>query len=821
MSANSLDVPVLIHETAGIDRSGEPILGGIPLARGILRQGGTFALHRSEGDSDNGPAIVEGTPAAYWNDGSIKWLHVCGNVDIRGGGTNHFRLTTADHQPDEPALSVERVEGTPSDVPPTVRVRGGQIDVDVCTDWRQALNVRQPGRKCMITPGLSGELVLVNPRTGDQRRSLPLRFKGEPEVVSQSAARVVIRLAGHFLREDGSDAGELVTFIEILRDTPQLRLQPVFIYLGRPEHDAVAALTLSVHCPIGADETGRYGFGLADDHAYWDDVLPIQGGPHWWQARLVQHGSSFFRLEKRIGPEGSWVKATEGTQAEGWCCLTGSRGSLAAGLRNMWQEYPRTLDIDARAGRITFGLVPAETSPLDLRRYSPTIHGMVTYESSVGPFPQETHGAYGIAKASELVLHFGDADAADAAADGARRFVKPCRLMPDPSHVASTNVVGAIAPPTESDTGASVERRIESVADFLLQEQQRCGWYGLLDYGDVMESYNTQQQRWAYDHGGYAWINSEALPDFGLWLSTLRHGRADWLEGAIAMSRHNRDVDCYHRGMLTGVGTRHHINHWGDQDKEWRISMPFSRRLHYYMTADPWTLETMRTTIDVFQSYERTARFAPSMTAALAGLYAKWELTGSDEDGEAVWQLLQGFAEAVQPDGSLTSQVHADLRTGKSNPVGEDTFYYEIFFLYSFGGQHLLAELAELLDDKPMSEAIVRHTRQVVSQADSSGVWSADDRRFTLFAILPFLAHAYRATGDRELQQAAHRALKQTELNLDDFTPFGRFETPTISVSVSHEGVNKIMCELASYLHLAPYGLTTLDEHSGQPTGDT
>ena len=58
-------------------------------------------------------------------------------------------------------------------------------------------------------------------------------------------------------------------------------------------------------------------------------------------------------------------------------------------------------------------------------------------------------------------------------------------------------------------------------------EQRR--WYGFWDYGDVMHTYDPTRHAWRYDVGGFAWDNTELMPDLWLWYSFLRTGRAGYL----------------------------------------------------------------------------------------------------------------------------------------------------------------------------------------------------------------------------------------------------------------------------------------------------
>lgn len=55
-------------------------------------------------------------------------------------------------------------------------------------------------------------------------------------------------------------------------------------------------------------------------------------------------------------------------------------------------------------------------------------------------------------------------------------------------------------------------------------------------------------------------------------MSFLRTGRADVFRMAHAMTRHLSEVDFHHTGPFAGLGSRHHVTHWGDGAKEARIA---------------------------------------------------------------------------------------------------------------------------------------------------------------------------------------------------------------------------------------------------------
>lgn len=114
---------------------------------------------------------------------------------------------------------------------------------------------------------------------------------------------------------------------------------------------------------------------------------------------------------------------------------------------------------------------------------------------------------------------------------------------------------------------------------------------------------DSTRHAWRYDVGGYvssstiillphsyigfekAWDNGELGTDLWLWMSFLRTGRADVFKMASALTRHLSEVDSHHIGTFAGLGSRHHVTHWGDGAKEARVASSTLRRPYYYLTS--------------------------------------------------------------------------------------------------------------------------------------------------------------------------------------------------------------------------------------------
>ncbi len=810
-----MNAPVFLDETLGVDRPNEPIFGGVPLPRGLCNDGGWFELV----DGDGRTFRVEGAPAGWWPDGSVKWMHLCGQVDLEGGCRNAFVLRAADSDA-QPALEVSRPPGR-------VVVRDGDFSVRMAKRPAEVLEVFRGDEPLLSKPGLSAELELVAPDGGNLRR-FAWTAAAPPELVAETGARAVVRLGGRFASADGPVA-ELILFFEILRGLPEVRLQPVFIYLGEPQRDLVRSLRLTAYTRTCGDDAA-YAFA-EDTGAYTDSVRTFSAaGPRWPQARLLQLGSSFYRIDKRVSADDPWVKASEGRHSGGWCCLSDTRSSVAASMRRFWQEYPHELWLDAGRGMVRFGLWPDAAEPMDLRRYSRTVYGPSVYECLTAAYErvpvrqsgtdfQSGFGAVGIAKSHELMLRFGPPVRRDVGIDNkgepsatavvderggepALRFANPCRLMVEPAYFAESRVTGTLASAGgKADMAAQADARIDELADFLVAERDARGWYGRLDYGDVQMCFYTPLDRWGFDHGGHAWVNTEALPDYGLWLAALRSARSDRLAAAIDMTAHNRDVDMHHRGPFRGYGSRHNVSHWGCTVKEWRISMPLVKRLHYYVTGDAWTREVIDETVRLYESQPRTMRFSPDADSAFAGVLFKAELSDAAEDWQVARRFADTLAAGIRDDGRLVRSIRVDPATGRGGPPDDTPQEGRYHFFNRFGGQHTLVEAADVLDHDGLAAGLVRYARfQLASRTDPPS------------HLLVVYAFALRRTGEREFREAIEEGIRRAmeTASFETLGAPGPLSRPPHRAFAGLEATNKIVCLSAHLLHQCPYGLAAL-----------
>lgn len=244
----------------------------------------------------------------------------------------------------------------------------------------------------------------------------------------------------------------------------------------------------------------------------------LQWVPTWSDYSLSQLSSDGFNLQKRTKAGQGWIKIPGGTRAGGLAYLGGATvGGLAVGLRNFWKRYPTGIDIrDATTdtGSITMWIYSPSGPPLDLRPYHDGLGQTgyadealaldVTYED----WQQDFNTPYGIARTSELFLYgFDSTPTNETLASLDAHKENPPTLLAEPETYEQSGAIGTYwATPDTATSNSSAAAIIESHLDFLITFYQRQvedrKWYGFLDHGDIMHTYDLDRHTWRYDVGG-------------------------------------------------------------------------------------------------------------------------------------------------------------------------------------------------------------------------------------------------------------------------------------------------------------------------------
>ena len=675
---NPDDAAVKLHWIGGdsLISGPMPVAFGVPFRQGEVKTDERFCLY----DESGSVCPADQWNLAYWPDGSVKWRGV--STVAPPGVLTLKKADPKDRKRDDirpvDGLKVERRNGNVR-----VEVRdytiflseGGEAFIDsivsdghkMCGGARLLCSYDEESADGDITTvrrvrGLSRVDSVRLERQGDI--SCVVKIFGSHHTRGDDMLPFVLRLylyhgaadikLVHSFVLDSLSAERRISSLGVQFDVPMReRLYDRHIRLDR-WHEPVQPLSArriflagnemaevvqNEFRRVGEPENlDRFARQYVDKLASWDKI------------RLSQLAPGAFSIRKAATSASPWIGTSEGVRANGAMFVGDVSGGMVFAMRDFWQSFPSSLEVtDARkeVTKATLWLWSPEAEPMNLAHYDTIPH---TLEAAYEDVQPGLSTPYGIARTSVLFLRPVRSVPTDSLFNVlAASYQAPRQLICSPEYLHSRRAFGIWSLPDYSNPiTSSVEQRLNHIMRFYKEEIDRQGWYGFWNYGDVMHQFDRVSRRWMYDVGGYAWDNTELASNMMFWYMFLRTGDADVWRMAEAMSRHTPEVDVYHVGPNSMLGSRHNVSHWGCGAKEARISQAAWNRFYYYLTTDERTGDLMTEVKDADQTlyhldpmrlaqprelYPCTAparlRIGPDWLAYAANWMTEWERTGN------------------------------------------------------------------------------------------------------------------------------------------------------------------------------------------------
>lgn len=618
---------------------------GLPWPQGkYVFENTTFTI--ATGPSQQVP--LQSWVTGYWRDGSIKWTaHAIPKLDqIQDGYTI---LASSVKSGNRSTMRQTRSTSTDlviTDSEDEIKVNTGKITVSFPKTGSSLVSSIQTASGKVV--GENGTLVLHsqtavadNPSNRGSTAIDYFNFESNIEQVKiseNSTSRALVTVNGKHRLVNGGNHDDWLQFVirfYLYANSEAVRIMHTVVFDGDADKDFISGLGIRFQVPLAGEQlydrhiriagvdggflhesvqgitglnrspgtnvtTAQVNGQKTPDSSTWPSGLTsgLQWIPVWNGWKLSQSSPDGFTLKKRTKPGQGWINIPGGNRSEGLAYLGGATvGGLAIGLRDFWKKSPNSLEITnagSDAGEITIWLYDPDAPPLDLRAYhdemgedtyAKQLAGLaITYEDYEPGFSTP----YGIARTNEVYLYPFDATPpSDDLALLLTHLHKPPVLVADPAHIQQTKALGSYwgLADTLSEKSATLESHLDFLLKFYEGQREYRKWYGFLDYGDFMHTYDADRHTWRYDVGGYAWDNSELSPDLFYWQYFLRTGRADVYRFAEALTRHTGEVDVYHIGDWKGLGTRHGVQHYSDSAKQVRISQPQYRKYFYFVSG--------------------------------------------------------------------------------------------------------------------------------------------------------------------------------------------------------------------------------------------
>ncbi len=726
---------------------------GVPWPKGQVQIRSQFGLKTQDGRN----VPVQTWPLAYWPDGSVKWSGhaISATADLegpftisanappaggggrggRGGGGGGGQLVSQD------GFKIDIDTGV-------ISARISKHDTVNIFEalWRGGRQVAQDGRLIVINEDHSQE------KDGITKTEELVNKITKVTLEQAGPVRAVIKIEGtHVSSKSAKTLLPFVVRLYFYSGTDQMHIVHSFVYDGDSEKDFIKGLGLKFDVPLHEEVINRHVRFAGDTGMWAEPVKPLVGrrvvsydgstnifpdqlagkripnkdqfndanqgyitdAADWGDYRLTQLHPNGYTIDKRTQDKSSWLHVTDGHRAMGLAYLGEVSGGVAVGVKDFWQKFPASFEINnARSDLATMKvwLWSPNAPAMDLRHYDIRPHGLTMgYEDTEPGFSTP----YGVANTSELsIWPTADVPANTQLLNMAKNTVDPQLLVCAPEYFHSQRAFGFWSLP---DRSTPARRAREDELDngliyFKGQVDQRY-WYGLWNYGDMMRMYDEVRNQWKYDIGGWAWTNTELMPNLWLWYSFLRSGRQDVFRLAEAMTRHTQEVDVYHLGRFAGLGSRHNVSHWGDGAKQPRISNASLKNIYYYLTTDERVGDLMTEVVNADFAMAKTDPLRNTRPASERGVRSgfgfestwpafainwmtEWERTRDTKWRDKIIVGMKSMIEQAPPGQPLLLEGGYDPETGKLYDEGASGGTIAPLF----GGPEICFQLHQMID---------------------------------------------------------------------------------------------------------------------------
>jgi RNase P/RNase MRP subunit p29 len=738
---------------------------GVPFAKSEVKKDQQFLL---KADAEDVP--VQSWTMAYWPDGSVKWMGMAATVP----NAQKFSIEPVKKLPQFSGISVSETENA-------IIVSNDNWKYEIPKSGTKIISNIKSGNKILAENGR------LTARLENRDKINSLTFENyiseikNVEIEQKGSIRSVIKISG--LHRSLTKKRELLPFdirFYFHAGIPEIRVVHSFVFDGNQETDFIKGMGLTFDVPLRENIHNRHVRFSAGNGGLWSEpVKPIvtrnpfifKGDrtiqqkqmkgerlpeitrddsiaftwfnhlPEWNDYKLTQQHSDAFTIQKRTNNQSSWLFANAGSRSDGLALLGDVSGGLAVSLKDFWQSYPASFEINnarTQKGQLTVWFWSPDADAMDLRHYDTVAHDLdATYEDVQSGLSTP----YGIARTSEFTIFpFDKLPSKTETVQMASEASETQLLVCTPEYLHKTKAFGVWSLPDRSnETKNWIENQLDSAFKFYDRAVDEHRWYGFWNYGDVMHTYDPSRHVWRYDIGGFAWANTELAPNNWLWYSFLRTGRADIFRMAEAMTRHTGEVDAYHIGEMKGLGTRHNVSHWGCGAKEARVGQAAWKRFYYYLTTDERSGDLMRESLDAeksIQKYEplRIAqprdkfpyygptrlRWGPDWLALAGNWMTEWERTGNIVYRNKILAGLESLSKL--PDNLFTGPngLSYDPATGRMWYDGIQGVTNKAHLPTIMGGYEILMEMFDMIDYKPFRKTFTEYCRHYSMPGNSA-----------------------------------------------------------------------------------------------------
>lgn len=395
-SPASISVPLKVDETSGTDRYQDPVTSGVPIPKSENLTGtGSLAVT----DSGDRAVPAQFTVEARWggspDDTSkpIKWVLVDFATSVKSNDTATYNLTNSggNTQPRN-AVSISRDAGSGDYTVSTgvakylISTSSFDLFKQVYVDNDRDGTVDEP----ILASGAGNSAVL---KSGGVTYDSAYGAIEDVEIELEGPVRSVLKVRGwHYSASGGgkslaytarlifhANSGAVKVLYTVWNDLgfQNVNGQPNYKGFETPNTLSVNDLRLKetlntdskIKYRLSGTEVGRSFGGYLDQSGEKAQLYQASSGGAQWNHQ-PDNSNNPFRGFKATGPDatggihntvctGNDPAVSDQCRAIGWAQATSEDGGIAIGVRDFWENYPKTLDI-GRDGSVSVGLFPED-----------------------------------------------------------------------------------------------------------------------------------------------------------------------------------------------------------------------------------------------------------------------------------------------------------------------------------------------------------------------------------------------------------------------------------------------------------------------------
>ena len=536
------EIALTLTNELPFERKAEPVTCGVPLARGFVSRADDLTLLGPAGRA----TPVQATTTSTYKDSTPRWVLLDFQVHLPASGKTVYRLTRSPRSPVRRGISYRLEAGVAE-----IDTQAAKFRIDT-RRFRLFDSVVVNGRE-LLADSTNGGVVLQEEdgsrHVGDETPA-KVEFEDAGPMAVVLAVRGRIRPGGKLPLADyvcrmHFYAGKNEVRVSFTLHNPAAHRHPGNVWdLGAG--GSVFMEDFSLLLPLVPDRwTARVGVAadrpaVAATRLYQDS----SGGPNWNSANHMDKDykvrTSFrgYRIHEVGGV------ASEGNRADGWLHVSSDVGGVAVGVRDFWQNFPKTLELDDNKLRV--GLWPHEFAG---------VHEMLGGE-------QKTH---------EMLFVFHDAETSDQLIEQRMKaYHRPLYAMPDPQAIYATRAFWPTGP-LDRERFEMLEQTCDTFVypvgggrASVITKWDQIDEFGWRHFGDTFADNEVSPGRMVEDfpehHFGRQPIShfgNEYDVNYGVMLQGLRRGDPRWMWMADVLCRHYADICIYHSDAEPAEPYRH------------------------------------------------------------------------------------------------------------------------------------------------------------------------------------------------------------------------------------------------------------------------